>query len=1452
FGMTTPVMILWVVPGYIGMESSADVTVYIGKSKDPNKSLEQYKNNDGIVLEKTEWNTDIYGHVNGSGIFGVGIDNALGIKTKLGAEIELAYSAKMPKWYPRVAKTGFGAGADLVASGTLEVIGMKIPLASFSYPLPFVSGFLKYFRDVRIGNRTITYVQKGIDDIIREGKESQYKTAIDECRRRISSLELMIDNQEVVIRGAINSLREYAYKNGIIGWYRYYASQCTRLGGLLSLGELTAADMNEDAVNDEGFYVEPAHNSKWVANDNDAELESAFKPVSSHTIMKDAVSQPHSKIINIGNGRMLVVFLMNDPDNTEDPAQMLAYSVYDTKKDEWTTPEFISKDGTTDSIPDLCIGGESNDKVYITWSSLGDTTNIEDPADYLSTSDIYFATFDMATAKIDDGSIVRLTNDNVYDNNPKVVFDSFSGDIMVTYTKTQQDKTEQFDNNTEKLTNLISPYNNYNTIAYMLYDGEQHKWLTDSYFDTEIASAKTQEEFVEKWQGQRFFDATIQSADGTKTDPAVYDLTTGISGDDGNMILAYTASTGADPTKPEDRDVYVKVYDFTQHIFSEPVRITNDNVAQSMPKIVTTGIDTYLFWYENNKDMMYVNLTEMFEFTNIDENGKFVAGDFEIDGKDGKYAGNIIDGKFSDDYTPAIARVSMESVTNDDSFGAMTSYDIYTEMVGEPGDMYENMYIVWSKTVPYYEENEEGEEREASALELFATARIVEKTGDAEIADAEASNKESANATWSQPYRLTSNYMMNDGAAAAVDDDGNLVLVHNQYTMTYRGDDQEFMSNPDNVRVITRKNEDGEEQQFLEGDLYETSPVDLVITKCEPCGSLDVDNFSFSDDYPMGGEEITVTAAVENAGLKTAYGAEIEFYEYKDGKRGKLVKKVTTDKEVGVNEAYKTTFTWTMPENTEDIEGLGLVAVMKEKNPDTSGYYDATEAYSDPFKLQSVLETGLEYVEQEGDHFEIAYRVYNSGNKEVEEGTKLNLNLSALYGDAKEVYGVDDTTLKTIDVAGIKPRTDFVKGDELEIPKSVFEYCGYDAIYPEIYNAEGERVAVGEDTFAVFNEPMNFTVNGGKDITLNVGDTITPEVSYSSIDSDGKDINVVYTIDDTSVATVKDGVVTAVGAGETTMTVTLMPYGMEKTVKITVNGENKKHSSGGGGGSGSSNKVSIYQSGNSANGKVSVSNANPAKGDTVTVTVTPKDGFEVDKLTVTDNKGNEIEVIKNDDGTYSFIQPDSKVTVKAEYRKADGTDSDNGSGKSDGSGEKWFKDVPESSWYYAPIKEAFTGGRMAGMSEDYFEPETDITRGMFASAVYRLEGSPETDAVNRFDDVKEGSYYETAIAWATENGIVAGYDDATYGPDDPITREQLAAILYRYANYKSIDVSVGEDTNILDYGDASEISEYAVSAIRWACGAGILTGFEDITLRPQNNANRAQMAVILNKISEIF
>ena len=178
-----------------------------------------------------------------------------------------------------------------------------------------------------------------------------------------------------------------------------------------------------------------------------------------------------------------------------------------------------------------------------------------------------------------------------------------------------------------------------------------------------------------------------------------------------------------------------------------------------------------------------------------------------------------------------------------------------------------------------------------------------------------------------------------------------------------------------------------------------------------------------------------------------------------------------------------------------------------------------------------------------------------------------------------------------------------------------------------------------------------------------------------------------------------------------------------------------------------------------------------------------------------------------------------------------------------------FTDVDNRDWFYDAVEYVSSNGIMKGVSETVFAPENDTTRGMIVTMLYRMEGEPAVTAASPFADVAAGQYYADAVAWAAANGIVTGTSETTFAPNVNITREQLSAILYRYAQYKGYDVSVGEDTNILSYADALSVSAYAVPAMQWACGAGIINGIGN-SLVPTGNATRAQVATMLMRFAE--
>lgn len=178
-----------------------------------------------------------------------------------------------------------------------------------------------------------------------------------------------------------------------------------------------------------------------------------------------------------------------------------------------------------------------------------------------------------------------------------------------------------------------------------------------------------------------------------------------------------------------------------------------------------------------------------------------------------------------------------------------------------------------------------------------------------------------------------------------------------------------------------------------------------------------------------------------------------------------------------------------------------------------------------------------------------------------------------------------------------------------------------------------------------------------------------------------------------------------------------------------------------------------------------------------------------------------------------------------------------------------FTDVKSGDWFYDSVMYVKNGGLMNGTTATTFAPASNLTRAMLVTVLYRLEGSPEA-AKAPFEDVKAGSYYEKAVAWAQANGIVNGYTAKKFGPDDNITREQIATIMHRYASFKKYDVSAGESTNILSYEDSASVSEYAISAVQYAVGSGLMKGKTETTLNPKDNATRAEIAAILNRFIE--
>ena len=253
------------------------------------------------------------------------------------------------------------------------------------------------------------------------------------------------------------------------------------------------------------------------------------------------------------------------------------------------------------------------------------------------------------------------------------------------------------------------------------------------------------------------------------------------------------------------------------------------------------------------------------------------------------------------------------------------------------------------------------------------------------------------------------------------------------------------------------------------------------------------------------------------------------------------------------------------------------------------------------------------------------------------------------------------------------------------------------------------------------------------------------------------------------------------------------------------------------------------------NGAVAADKKTASKGTTVTVTASPSKGYVVDAVKVVDKDGKDV-AVTGKDGKYVFTMPASAVTVTGSFKA-----------ETPAPVALPFTDVKSGNWFYDAVKYAYEQGLMTGTSATTFAPNGTMNRAMIVTVLYRLEKSPAVTGASKFTDVPAGQWYSDAVAWAAANKIVNGYDETTFGPMNAVTREQMAAILFRYEQYKGLE-NVTLEENLNRFPDQNKISAYAIPALQWAVGQKIINGNADGTLDPTGTATRAQVAQIFTNL----
>ena len=374
-------------------------------------------------------------------------------------------------------------------------------------------------------------------------------------------------------------------------------------------------------------------------------------------------------------------------------------------------------------------------------------------------------------------------------------------------------------------------------------------------------------------------------------------------------------------------------------------------------------------------------------------------------------------------------------------------------------------------------------------------------------------------------------------------------------------------------------------------------------------------------------------------------------------------------------------------------------------------------------------------------------------------------------------------------------------------------------------------VAKGDYTGEILSDAISVaaTVPAAPSVSASTGDSQVT-VSWTVSDNGGKPVTS-YTVQ------CNDEAVITLDAATTSYTFTGLTNGTKYTFKVvasnsegnsavaTVEATPNAPSGGGGGGGGVTTYTVTVEKAD--NGTVTVSPKSAAKDATVTITIAADKGYALNTLTVTDKDGKEIELTKVNDTKYTFKMPASKVTVKADFVKTSTLP---------------FTDVAADAWYYDAVACVYEQGMMKGTNDGTtFSPAMNLTRGMMAQILYNLEKGT-APAEGSFTDVAANAWYADAVNWAAANDIVNGYGNGKFGPEDSITREQMAVLLYNYAKFKGYDVTTSGD--LTTFSDDEKVSDWAEYAMKWAVGEKLINGSNN-ALNSLGTASRAEVAQIL-------
>ncbi len=861
---------------------------------------------------------------------------------------------------------------------------------------------------------------------------------------------------------------------------------------------LTTSLSNEDVE-----VKEVAETSEWLGEETS--LRASWGTPTTTTLSENGYDNNYQQLIDIGNGRIMMVFV-DSRDNNEYPLEqtVLKYSIYDENEKTWSEPIVIDTDGTADLYPSVCKTGEN--QITITWMSHESNSEFQKTKDeidklseeeystlqksYLQAQDIY--TIDINTDTLEASNKQRITGDSYFNSTPMITYDSGSGKMLVYYYKA--DVTDNF-------VTSVNPTQNGATLAFMLYDSKNNQWQQIDK-DGIVQKVQSISDFTDQMNGQSFVPLSTDE----HQDPIIYDLD--VTTFNGKGYYAYTVDEDNDLQTSSDRHLYLGIYDFKEDKFIYSGRVTTTSgIGETSPKFAVNNNTCYLFWNNQTGQINYKamddtsandSVTFLYEILN---NGK------NIDFNNGNDSG-------SGTYT---ATFNYGSIFSASDIPTITGYEPFVDNNGD-------LYVAYTQNV-----SNDGDETNAFNAEVFVTAMI---------------NNGKDNVCWSGAVQLTDTGAFNETPVIAATSENHLVVVNSQYQFSSKDSDAEIT----NKKLIS-----------TEFTIVPSLNVeDLTYTA----------NYEDGRILPKAKDQVSLNISLKNNGVIAASGYKVEVTPFYNGqsiatypltienKQNKILPSST----INISEySNGEPIIYTIPEIVKDVTKLSFEVTTVEYDSDGKKIGRATSTSFTPFESDREYEISDIETEQTNTAIYLKGTLKNTGNVVSNTSDKIKVSFNDYYFESGKYVSFGEGQIEEL-----QPGETQKFKIQLDIADSYFKY-GSVNVNVGVMDEENELFTGSVNTLVQLETPYKITVNGN-DFSetnliaeMNVGDELELDGTYSSQDYFGGG-TLTYASLDTSIITVEGNKLKAIHAGQATIAVKVDPYGGYQEMIVQVKDKNNPDS----------------------------------------------------------------------------------------------------------------------------------------------------------------------------------------------------------------------------------------------------------------------------------------------------